>query len=76
MNLNNTTTVPAGSEGLDYEEKLKQYYSDMLVFKSSSNAKFFSALSLPSFMRDWLVMRFSDENGIINKTEVSNYVKR
>ena len=47
-------------EGSEYETKLKQYYGDMLVYKSSSNSKFFSALSLPSFMRDWLVMRFSD----------------
>ena len=59
-----------------YEVKLKQYLSDMLVYKSSANSKFFSALSIPSFMRDWLVMRFSDENGYIDKNEVSEYVKR
>lgn len=59
-----------------YEEKLRQYYGDMLVFKSSANSKFFSALSLPAFMRDWLVMRFSNDDGVIDKQEVSNYVKR
>ena len=48
----------------------------MLVYKSPSNSKFFSSLSLPSYMRDWLVMRFSDENGKIDKSEVSDYVKR
>ncbi len=63
-------------DGGDYEVKLKQYFGDMLVYKSSSNSKFFSALSLPSFMRDWLVMRFSDDEGVINKQEVSEYVKR
>ena len=60
----------------DLEVKLKKYYGDMLVYKSSANSKFFSALSLPSFMRDWLVMRFSDEQGSISKDEVSSYVKR
>ena len=60
----------------EYEEKLKKYYGDMLVYKSSANAKFFSALSLPSFMRDWLVMRFSNDEGVIDKKEVSDYVKR
>lgn len=60
----------------EVEVKLKKYYGDMLVYKSSANSKFFSALSLPSFMRDWLVMRFSDEQGNINKDEVSAYVKR
>lgn len=58
------------------QAKLKKYFEDMLVYKSSDNGKFFSALSLPSFMRDWLVMRFSDENGIINKDEVTAYVKK
>ena len=63
-------------DGSEYEKKLKKYYGDMLVYKSPSNSKFFSSLSLPSYMRDWLVMRFSDENGQIDKREVSDYVKR
>lgn len=48
----------------------------MLVFKSPEQGKFFSTLSLPSFMRDWLLMKFADENGIIDKEEVAAYVKR
>ena len=58
------------------KRKLKKYFGDMLVYKSSGNAKFFSALSLPSFMRDWLVMRFSDEDGHIDTAEISRYVKK
>ncbi len=56
--------------------KLKKFFGDMLVYKSSGNAKFFSALSLPSFMRDWLVMRFSDEDGRVDTEEISAYVKK
>lgn len=58
------------------ENKLKLYFGDMLVYKSSDNGKFFSALNLPSFMRDWIVMRFSDIDGIIDKEEVTTYVKK
>ena len=58
------------------EIKLKKFFGDMLVYKSSGNAKFFSSLSLPSFMRDWLVMRFSDEDGHIDTEEISAYVKK
>lgn len=76
MDTNKTTTSFGMLEGAEYEKKLKQYYGDMLVYKSSANSKFFSALSLPSFMRDWLVMRFSNSEGVINKQEVSDYVKR
>lgn len=59
----------------ELETKLKKYYGDMLVYKSSDNGKFFSALSLPSYMRDWLVMRFADNNGKIDKEEVTAYVR-
>ena len=75
MDMNEKSSVNNFDEN-NYEEKLKKYYGDMLVYKSSANSKFFSALSLPSFMRDWLVMRFSDKDGAINKKEVLNYVNR
>lgn len=58
------------------ENKLKKHFADMLVYKSADNGKFFSTLSLPSFMRDWLVMRFADGNGRINKYDVEAYVKK
>ncbi len=55
---------------------MKSYFGEMLVYKSSANSKFFSALSLPSFVRDWLVMRYSDAEGKIDKDEVNAVVKR
>jgi ATP-dependent Lon protease len=58
------------------EDRLKEWFSDMLVYKNPDYGKFFSALSLPSFMRDWLLMRFSDSDGRINKEEVSEYVRK
>jgi len=58
------------------EDKLKDVFGDMLVYKNPDYGKFFSALSLPSFLRDWLLMRFSDPKGQINKDEVSQYIRR
>jgi len=57
-------------------DKLKKCFGDMLVFKSPEQGKFFATLSLPSFMRDWLVMKFADENGVVDKEEVAEYVKK
>lgn len=57
-------------------DKLKKCFPDMLVYKSPEQGKFFSTLSLPSFMRDWLLMKFADENGKIDKQEVATYVKK
>jgi len=44
-------------------DKLKQCFDEMVVFKDLKKTNFFSALSLPSFMRDWLLKRFENENG-------------
>ena len=57
-------------------DKIRQFFSDMMVYKAANQGKFFSTLGLPSFMRDWLLMKFADNNGIIDKEEVSKYVKR
>lgn len=57
-------------------DKIKKCFPDMLVYKSPEQGKFFSTLSLPSFMRDWLLMKFADENGGIDKQEVAAYVKK
>lgn len=58
------------------EEKLRTYFDDMVVFKDLRTSNFFSALSLPSFMRDWLLRRFEDESGYFDSNEVSSFVQR
>lgn len=58
-----------------FEERLRYYFSEMLVYKNPQNTKFFSALSLPSYLRDWLVARFADDDGSIDTEAVAEYVK-
>ena len=48
------------------EDKVRQVFSDMVVLKDPKRSEFFSNLSLPSYMRDWLVMKFSDNHGNID----------
>ena len=43
--------------------KLKYCFDDMVVFKDQRKTNSLSSLNLKSFMRDWLVKRFSDEDG-------------
>lgn len=45
------------------ENRLRNIFSDMVVYKDLRNNNFFSALGLPSFMRDWLLRRFEDADG-------------
>lgn len=58
------------------ENKLKTAFPDMVVLKDPSRASLFKNLSLPSYMRDWLVMKFSDQTGKTNIEGVQNYIEK
>jgi ATP-dependent Lon protease len=57
-------------------DKVREIFAEMVVLKNPERTKFFSDLSLPSYMRDWLVMKFSDEGGNIDHNGVSRYIKQ
>lgn len=40
------------------EEKVREVFADMVVLKDPQRSQYFSNLSIPSYMRDWLVMKF------------------
>ena len=44
-------------------ETLKYCFGEMVVYKDLKKSNFFSALSLPAFLRDWLLKKFEDEDG-------------
>ena len=58
------------------EDKVRQVFSDMVVLKDPKRSEFFSNLSMPSYMRDWLVMKFSDSQGKIDYDSTLAYIKK
>lgn len=57
------------------EEKLRECFSEMVVFKDLKKSNFFASLSLPSFLRDWLLKKFSDDEGNFDVEEVADFVR-
>lgn len=55
-------------------DKLRKCFDEMVVYKDLKTSNCFSALSLPSFMRDWLLRRFEDETGAFNMEELVSFV--
>lgn len=55
-------------------DKLRECFDEMVVFKDLKKSNFFSALSLPSFLRDWLLKRFGNEEGNFDVNEVSEFI--
>ncbi len=56
------------------EEKLRECFDEMVVFKNLKESNFFSALSLPSFLRDWLLKKFSDDDGKYDLEEIKEFI--
>ena len=57
-------------------EKLRNCFDEMVVYKDlKKTGNIFFSLSLPSFMRDWLLKKFEDENGNFDADELVHFVK-
>ena len=58
----------------EIEEKLLEYFDEMVVYKDLKKSNFFSALSLPSFLRDWVLKKFENENGDYDIEEITDFI--
>ncbi len=55
-------------------DKLRNVFSNMVVYKDPRRSKSIGALGIPGFLRDWLIRRFAHEDGSVDLSEVQNYV--
>jgi len=56
-------------------EKLKDNFDEMVVYKDLQKSNFISSFKLPSFMRDWVLKRFQDEDGEIDVEGATTFIK-
>lgn len=56
------------------EDKFRECFEEMSVYKNLRKSNFFSLLALPSFLRDWVLKRFEDDEGNYNIEDVQNFV--
>lgn len=64
--------MPMGEKCL---EIFRSCFASMAVYKDLKKNNFFTALGLPSFMRDWLLQRYQNEDGVLSKEDVVQFVK-
>ncbi|MDR0854603.1 MAG: BREX system Lon protease-like protein BrxL [Clostridiales Family XIII bacterium] len=66
---------------LRIENKMREIFrkkagEEVVVLKSPERTTFFRNMGLPSYMRDWITMKFSDEYGKFDKSGAFKYVQR
>lgn len=56
-------------------DKLKEYFDEMVVYKDKKHNGFFKSLNLPSFLRDYLLKIFQDENGVLDHDGMNDFIR-
>jgi len=58
-----------------FEERLKNCFDEMVVYKDLKKNNFISSFKLPSFMRDWVLKRFQNDDGDIDVEAATNFIR-
>lgn len=60
----------------DFVQKLQDAFDTMVVYKDLKKSNFISSFKMPSFMRDWVISRFQDEEGQVDVEETSQFIRK
>ena len=63
------------AQSIEFVEKLKDNFDEMVVFKNLQENNFISSFNLPSFMRDWVLKRFQDDDGNVDVEGAAAFIK-
>jgi ATP-dependent Lon protease len=56
------------------DKKIKEVFPNESLLKIKGNYSVFSGKNLPSFIKDWLIKKFSDEEGKVYKEEIIEFI--
>ena len=62
-------------ENEDFINRLKDAFDTMVVFKDLQQNTFISSFKLPSFMRDYVVKNFQDDDGGVDVDGATDFIK-
>ena len=55
-------------------DKLRECFDEMVVYKDLREMSFLKTLKLPSFLRDWVLKKFEDDDGKFDVEELMEFV--
>ncbi len=57
-------------------EKIKNAFPDLAVMKNTANKSLFEGRNLPSFVKDYILCKYSDEKGTADRDQVAAYLEQ
>ena len=58
----------------DFINRLRDAFDEMVLYKDLKKSNFILSFKLPSFMRDWVIKRFQDEDGEIDADGATDFI--
>lgn len=62
-------------QSTEFIERFKDSFDEMVVFKDLKHSNFISSFKLPSFMRDWIIKKFQNDNGKIDVDNAIGFIQ-
>lgn len=59
----------------EFVERFRDAFDEMVVYKNLKKSNFINSFKLPSFMRDWILKRFQDDDGTIDIDSATSFIK-
>ena len=67
--------MPFDAFSIPLKERLIDAFDEMVLYKDLSKGNVISSFKLPSFMRDWVMKKFQDDEGNLDIDEASEFVR-
>ena len=67
--------MPYDNFSIPLRERLIDAFDEMVLYKDLSKGNIISSFKLPSFMRDWVMKRFQDDEGRLDVEEASEFIR-
>lgn len=58
------------------DEKIKNVFPEESIYKKPGGYSYFSGLNLPSFIKDWLIKKFTDVNDVIDEESLMLFLEK
>ena len=62
--------------GRGEEKKIQDIFPEESICKTSLQYNIFAGVNLPSFIKDWLIKRYSDERGNVDKEALFAFLEK
>ena len=67
--------INTSAQSPEFIERFKDAFDEMVVYKDLKKSNFIASFKLPSFMRDWVIKRFQDDEGTIDVNRAVGFIK-